>query len=150
MRPMVPVRMVNSPMMGATYDACKEEIRVSLRTAATLLDHEMRALLAHENAHRNLYHCERAIGILLVTMTAVCYWLGQGEPWSALTVFFCGCVIHQLSEAMAEFEADYQAIRRYGAPALRTLLSKIAKAHPKLMRSPHFLLRLRFARWLDK
>lgn len=150
MRPAVPVRMVNSPMMGATYDACKEEIRVSLRTAAMLLDHEMRALLAHENAHRNLYHCERALGIIFATLIAVCYWLGQGEPYLALAVFIGGACLHLLSGAMAEFEADYQAIRRYGAPALRTLLSKIAKAHPKLMRSPHFLLRLRFARWLDK
>lgn len=149
MRKPAAILIVPSPSMGATYNGIQEIIYVSTRTVETLTQRELDMVLHHEHAHRNLFHTERAIAILMSTLVSIAFLLGRGEVAQAGVMAIVGGALHALSVISAEFEADWVAMQRAGGPAaLLSALTKMAGAHQHLIHSRVFLMRVRFARWV--
>lgn len=146
MRPKAPIVIVQSPDLGATYFGLEQVILLSSSAASALSPDELASVIGHEEAHRNLYHVERSIGIRLAAIVGSIYLAMSGFTWPGIFLLAAGWILHRMACVAGEFEADFAAMRRTSPENLLAAFSKMMLHHPELTGSWLFRARLAFAR----
>jgi hypothetical protein len=124
----------------------KAHVKLGPHLVNMLTRDELKAVIAHELGHRELYHVERcwvaiaagyALGVLAVLSPPMSWWW-CAAPLAGLALAECFRVWH-------EFEADAFAMRTFGAKLYRSALLKVVRGD----HSWRSRWRLRFIDWVE-
>lgn len=143
MRPAVPIVILPGHGMNASYRG-PPDARVELgpQLVSALSRDELKAVIAHEIGHRELYHVERCWAAITLGYLAggygivffLAHWLGHvplPDVWTSLALLgpLLGIGLAQAMRAWHEFEADAYAMRTYGVKLYRAAFLKVAQGH---------------------
>jgi Zn-dependent protease with chaperone function len=147
----VPLVIVPGPMCSAAYFGLwrgRRRIEVQTHALTKLSKDELTALVSHEVGHYQLWHVERHVMMILLTVLGT-LWLGYtaGDPLGALTYLAGMLFFTKALRCVAELEADQYARLKYGPEAVLRMLSTMVSVHPTLRNGWLFRLRCSVAEW---